>query len=502
MVYYYNTARPLSSAFLILSGTASKVVLKSMDFYVYVFIQLLLNILVSTEVIVIPEAGQISMDAVLLSTSLQVWLMVFFAKNCYDRYETLYEGCMEFDESVKTFIQQMSIVAPYVSLRPGLHLAAKYMVAAVLLFFLGVTGGKVSENEWDFIKAKGLLDAEELEYLKTFPGHRGLLLSSWSMRVVDQMIRTKEMKATFEAPEMAWVFHRLQEHNWICAHKMRAVADLLAMPIPFAYYHLLNILLFLNFIAVGYAVTCATKSLMVSIPYGVFVFVFMALRVLSASLADPFREQGSDALHLAFPLVSFTNYNFDHAAMLVSSIDSYWWDDKLPHLFKDGHDPGQERACAPNKFGFFSLDEVACRPTHEQIYEGEDPEVDPTAGCEHKIRGEQVFVAYKWDPDGQTCTNRKDSYAVKWLQRAYWDTVSTIEQHLGIKSKETMENSATKEAPAVPTSTMREKSLTKGMKKVPAGMRGASSGIDEFDAALFGSQGSLVPKYTKTKETE
>lgn len=474
MVFYYNTQRPLSYNFLILAGTASKIVLKSVEFYVYICVQATLNVLVCMEIIRIPKPGQMGMNTVTLSTSLQVWLVVFFAKNCYDRYQQLYDGCMAFDEAVKIFIQQTTIVCPYVSLRPGLHLASKYMVASVLLFYFGVTGGKVSDNEWDFIRGKGLLDEDELAYLKIFPGHKGLLLSSWTMRVIDQMIRTPEMKATFEPPEMAWVFHRLQVHNQKVAMKMRFVADLLAMPIPFAYFHLLNVLLFLNFIVVGYAVSCASSSIFATVPYGVFVFVFMALRNLSASMADPFRDQGADDLHLAFPLVSFTNYNFDHSAILVSSVDSYWWDQQI-ETKKDGHKPGQTPSLSSS--GWFTTAQVDIRPTHEQIYDGDDPPDDPDAGCQHKLRGDQVFVAYKWDPDGRISSNHADSYSVKWLRHAFAQTLGTIEEHLGIKPKEPPKPQLRSQSSAVGTSSHSMKM------KAPAGICGAGVGGQHLAAA-------------------
>lgn len=111
----------------------------------------------------------------------------------------------------------------------------------------------------------------------------------------------------------------------------------MALPIPFAYWHLMNLVFALNFLLLS-IVMASFRTWLTIAPYGMALLIFMGLREVANALADPF---GSDSVD--FPLVQFLDYTFDHSVCLLEAFshpDAYRWvktavQDSTP--FGDGH---------------------------------------------------------------------------------------------------------------------------------------------------------------------
>lgn len=452
MVYYYNPHTSLLKTFLVFKGTVWQCVLSKFEFWAYMGLQLAMSGVIIAQRGVYGDNEQcyaitsvelctgavyecswvggkctakqidalfsIDWAPVKLGPPFMVFLIVFFLGNCYSRYMKLYKACMGIDESVKLFVQEQAICCNKPEVRKHIHLATKYIVSSVFAFYFGLTHGKVADEEWEFLTKKGLLDKEEVDFLKKFPGHRGLLLNSWALRVAAEMIRTKEISGIYSPPERGALFHRISTHATNVCQQMRMVADLLAMPIPFAYWHILNIVLGLNFAIVGYTLSVKTESILSSVPFAVFLFVFMGLRSLSATLADPFRESSKDPMGCAFPLVSFVNYTYDHAVLLLASIDHF-----DPHR-RAGTDEAffkaeQVSSSVSHQLMYFNSDEDGAKagrqkPKHAEN-QREAQENRKRKSINTYLRGEQVNVAYKWDPAGLVKDNSFETYMSKWL---------------------------------------------------------------------------------------
>eukprot|EP00746_Dinoflagellata_sp_MGD_P019224 gnl/MRDRNA2_/MRDRNA2_144656_c0_seq1.p1 gnl/MRDRNA2_/MRDRNA2_144656_c0~~gnl/MRDRNA2_/MRDRNA2_144656_c0_seq1.p1 ORF type:complete len:1003 (-),score=132.02 gnl/MRDRNA2_/MRDRNA2_144656_c0_seq1:153-3161(-) len=491
MVFYYDLHRSIASCFLVGSGTVTGLVLSSWEFWGYLFLHGLLNILVTANVTSIPSNCKISWDIVEIAVAVQTFVMVFFLNTCYERYVELYSTCMSIDETVKVFAQHLTISFNDLSIRKQLHVTVKHVVTAVFSFYFGVTNGAVSDAEWAFIMSKGLVDKQDLLYLKAFPGHRGILLVEWAMRTVAEMLRSKIMTQLYSPPERAALMNRVMNISQHLCTDMRDVADILALPIPFAYWHLLNVILSLNFVVVGYTLAASSNTILLMFPYGVYLFVFMGLRVLCAALSDPFRDATVDPMGCAFPVVSFLNYTFDHAVAIVASIDAF---DPEKRLFEEGHglmfQPAEVEHQLSNEalyrekpllrrtnkiFDGNASDKVrrastvelqaqrasvvAARrvsisagqpgsPTRNSITGGRNSvalsntQVSPrrpnspssrkgtvASRMGNAMRGQQTHVAYKWEPNGLILANHEDSYLVKWIQlRGFFHKGLTIEK--------------------------------------------------------------------------
>merc|ERR1719480_212475 len=88
---------------------------------------------------------------------------------------------------------------------------------------------------------------------------------------------------------------------------------MLGMPIIFAYYHLMNVVLVLN---IGMLVLLPSlfRNFMTNIPVVTALFLFMGLREVSLALSDPF---GMDTLDL--PVTAFLNTTFDRCACVLEA---------------------------------------------------------------------------------------------------------------------------------------------------------------------------------------
>lgn len=86
------------------------------------------------------------------------------------------------------------------------------------------------------------------------------------------------------------------------------------MPIPFAYWHLMNLVFFGNFMMLGLLMSAYRNPLSV-IPYACTLLIVMGLRNASNMLADPFG--GHDCID--FPFTQFFDYAFDHSLCLLHS---------------------------------------------------------------------------------------------------------------------------------------------------------------------------------------
>merc|ERR1719444_657115 len=96
----------------------------------------------------------------------------------------------------------------------------------------------------------------------------------------------------------------------------------MAMPIPFAYWHLMNLVFAMNFLSLS-VLLAGFRAWMTIGPYAAALLVFMGLRECSNALADPFGEDTVD-----FPLAKYLDYTFDHSVCLLESCshdDAYAW---------------------------------------------------------------------------------------------------------------------------------------------------------------------------------
>ena len=146
----------------------------------------------------------------------------------------------------------------------------------------------VSDEEWEQLEVMGLLRPQEKTYLSQLedPQHTIQLLY-WASDVVRQgMEERKTLNALkFVADPMLDLSFEQQD-----------LGAVMQLPIPFPYYHLLNVMVLMNLVLWGYAMAIS-QSIFGTLIYIMASIIFLGMMKLGNQLADPFGDDEVD-----FPL--------------------------------------------------------------------------------------------------------------------------------------------------------------------------------------------------------
>mmetsp|Transcript_45869 Transcript_45869/g.109218 ORF Transcript_45869/g.109218 Transcript_45869/m.109218 type:complete len:531 (+) Transcript_45869:88-1680(+) len=259
--------------------------------------------------------------------SMVTFLMVFFFAECYGRYKDVYNACMEIDEGAKNFVKEMITYLKPEKFSSHVRLASKYIIAAIFLHYLTLAGpgGKVDADEWALVRQKDLLNDTEIAFLQQCGRRHRTILMCWCERVVWHATHAAEPEL-FSPPEKAALANRFAMHNKQMENSFRRVDNILALPVPFAYFHLMNVGVFLNLLLLSWSLNSVgavrdwgyTPMLA---PFLFFMTLLLGIRCTAAHLADPFRKEAGDRLQTALPIDAFINTGHDEIVMLLETIN-------------------------------------------------------------------------------------------------------------------------------------------------------------------------------------
>jgi len=118
------------------------------------------------------------------------------------------------------------------------------------------------------------------------------------------------------SPHPAHIYNRLNEHTLNVIQSLHKITYLMALPIPYPYFHLLNFVMACNFFLLA-ATFAAFKTYLAIIPFGFCILVYKGFLEVSRALADPFGQDGLD-----FPIKYFLDYLFDHSMSLLEAFSN------------------------------------------------------------------------------------------------------------------------------------------------------------------------------------
>ena len=229
-------------------------------------------------------------DVSKVSTTFLVFFIVYYGGQCYNRYYTMYQSCMQMGGDVQCWVGLCRVYFPTAT--PDiLWNLSRHMVASVyFLYFelggLASDGGRViTEAEWSVLFRSSLISQSERKVLEKYRGSRFFLMQSWALRLAaDQM--TKPDKAPGAD------IRELEKYALSLREAGGNISNLLKQPVPFPMYHMLMLLISINLLIVSYAMIEA--STIMSIPvFFIICFVALGLKETALALSDPF---GMDAV--------------------------------------------------------------------------------------------------------------------------------------------------------------------------------------------------------------
>mmetsp|Transcript_11309 Transcript_11309/g.26010 ORF Transcript_11309/g.26010 Transcript_11309/m.26010 type:complete len:565 (-) Transcript_11309:125-1819(-) len=314
MTFYYNPARPLIVSALGWKAATFRIIVRRFEFWFYIALHVALLLILKLSDFSL--GGAFPFEATTPVSFFMIFMIIFYNGQCYDRYQEFYVNVMNCLHSAVFFVHELCVTFHYPEVEKHRITATRFIMAAVFIFYMNVTGGMPGRNEWNEVITKGLLMPWEVRLLQEYPGGRvTLILTSWALRAV-QAALVKDCFFQEHSPHIAHVHNRLNEHVHRLVISCNRISYLLALPIPFPYFHLLNIVLNCNFGIL--AVALATFEMYSSIvAYAFALLIFMGIREVSNSLADPFGTDDVD-----FPVEQFLDHTFNDAMGLLEAFSN------------------------------------------------------------------------------------------------------------------------------------------------------------------------------------
>lgn len=238
---------------------------------------------------IIPEDAQkkhspwyLNWNDMKILTAITTFFQVFYTNQCYNRYKKCYNTTMRmFRNVIKAAFEanlHFRLECPqYV------HLANRYHLAAMLCFFDGVVYQRDNLTQGFAVR---VLEESEKSYLDYFDAElRPMVLLQWAAEVM------KEAHALSKAPGN--VLKSISDKMLRTRIYMQEVMDMKMLPMPFQYFHLLNVMLCVNCSLWAYLMG-TTFSVAATFSFIICLVIFLGMVHLASGLSDPFGEDEVD----------------------------------------------------------------------------------------------------------------------------------------------------------------------------------------------------------------
>mmetsp|Transcript_68983 Transcript_68983/g.197880 ORF Transcript_68983/g.197880 Transcript_68983/m.197880 type:complete len:383 (-) Transcript_68983:84-1232(-) len=308
------------------------------------------------------------------------FFLITYAGDVFHRYFEVYYAVKMLFSGVTDFILEMKFYTKAKNVL-WLRLSARYLLAALCIFLNRPLENreKVPAKEYEQLIQRRLLRPEEVAALSDLlRQHAGTVVCHWAARVVHQSFTEMGMTSN----QMRSLLDRIL----FIRQAQQSVLDTVKSPLPYPYFHLLNLVLLvkLSILAYGYA---RMNSIFAPIGFFLTELVFCGSMELNSQLADPFGDDDVD-----FPLRQWLDVFIDRTCDFLEYFDAFdehqdcaWGPfaangHGFPSIVQEGYSyriqtttdqlPSQSRSSES------SVDERSARATHQHSAEEEDDDDD------------------------------------------------------------------------------------------------------------------------------
>lgn len=247
-----------------------------------------------------PDAYHVNLPWGLTSAtgSLMTFFVCFYNKHVFERYNTVYDLTKFMEECC---LQIISSIRVNVADKEVQRKVTKLLFVSILMFYYERTGtcteeeahegSKVSKHEYAQMRKIDLLDDLEIKAMQRFckrykeDAMPSLLLQQWCM----QLMR----RATPEPTTRDDLLIGFDDKVYELRGAMSDVSNIMDLPMPFQYFHIMNMMLVLNLVLWAYALGCQDSYFAPAI-YMFVQMMFQGIRELSTALSDPFGDDEVD----------------------------------------------------------------------------------------------------------------------------------------------------------------------------------------------------------------
>lgn len=264
--------------------------------------------------------------------------------DCRAWHQAVTKACADVGSETRRFAQELQAVFGTVDEAVASRFAAgKYALAAVYVFFFSLTGGSVNKRGWSELRAKGLLDDREVQFMEgQYGGDRLALLHVWAMWAVQEAASSPIARAKLGSEALAGGVARLAEALRRASDAAREAAGCAAVPVPYHQFQLHDYVTLVSMLVLGAMAAARTASgeYVASVLYLAVLLAVVGLREAAAALSDPLRQ---GRLGTGFPVAATVNATADAVAHLLigavpASFDpSHGWSDSGRMLLSQNH---------------------------------------------------------------------------------------------------------------------------------------------------------------------
>jgi len=291
MVLQYATDSGTLMVALTLRHTVLPDVIMSCEFWVFLGIHLAIYISSWAGFLDFMEAHRhlgTDFNIVKISTGMVAFFEVFYANQCYARYMALYK-------TTKVVLADACHYAYMLRLHllrsPGyMRLSCRYMLLCLVVHFMHIQREQVTAKHLPELVTAGLLRPSELEALRCQPSSRWtIIILGWSNDVAARGCE----KVSSTNPLAQRGFTHMTRLLLKINDGLLKINNLLTLPIPFQYFHLLCLLVVGTILLWAYAFG-VTESFFSPIAFFLCTMILLSTMRLSSALADPFGDDEVD----------------------------------------------------------------------------------------------------------------------------------------------------------------------------------------------------------------
>ena len=224
--------------------------------------------------------------------------MVFYNHDSYERFYKLYSHTVTLGSKAMewTALVKLHSLRDTPEQRWAQWNAVRPMLAAMNILYYSLFGGSMSHSEWDMVVERNLLTSVEARQLQQYGGFKPFLPICWAIDEARLMVKEKALVDESLNRDLGQCVRDELVHAQFCeiAFEFRVqcgqIVNLLAQPVPFPYFHLLNTMLLIQLLLFGYALACTPNTN----PYFGIIIMFLVslvlvgLRGLAVQLSNPF----------------------------------------------------------------------------------------------------------------------------------------------------------------------------------------------------------------------
>jgi len=287
MTYKYDTHQSTILAALRWRHTVLPAMLKNTTFWLFFTLHLVIHIGFQYGYLDTHDNSVIQMHwkTVQVVTAMTTFFEVFYTNHVFARYVKIYDLTRSILNHARDFSFDLRV---YTASDEGVELArlaCRFKMAAILLFFYDLSG-ETPEKTSQQILRNSLMSGKDIKRLSSYtPAQRSLIAFNWSGQVVCSMEKSCGLPGN--------IARSLAERLISSKQDLQTIHNTLQMPIPFPYFHLLNLMLVVNLGLWAYGMG-VSHSIFAPICFFFAALIFCGMLEMAAQMTDPFGQDDVD----------------------------------------------------------------------------------------------------------------------------------------------------------------------------------------------------------------